>query len=196
MMKEIWIATTNKHKVLEFEKMFSKYDIQVKSILDCDNPIDIEETGTTFEENAVIKANEFSKYLNQVVIADDSGLVIDALNGEPGINSARYLGHDTDYGYKNSVILERLKGKENRDCRFVCAIALAIPNKKTQVFVGTIEGIVHTCIENKNGFGYDPIFYVPELKQCLSQISDEEKNEISHRGVACKKLMEYIENEC
>ncbi len=194
-MKEIWIATTNQHKVSEYEHMFSHYGITVKSINDLQEKIDIVEDGLTFEENALIKAKVLSKLINKAVISDDSGLVIDCLNGEPGIHSARYLGHDTDYTYKNSVIIERLKQVSNRNCRFVCAIALVIPNKVEKVFVGTIEGIVNDKIEAGNGFGYDPIFYVPSIGKCLSQISNEEKNKISHRGKACEELMEYINHE-
>ncbi len=192
MMNEIWIATQNKHKINEFKQMFSKLNIEVKSMLDLDEEIDIEETGSTFEENAIIKAEFLSQFLNKCVIADDSGLVIDALNGEPGIHSARYLGHDTDYMIKNNDLLQRMKNETNRNARFVCAIALATPNKTTEVFVGTFEGEIGTEIKGNHGFGYDPIFYLPKRSCYSAELSDEEKNKISHRGIACQKLMEAL----
>lgn len=191
-MKEIWIATTNKHKVQEFKKMFEKENIEVFSMLDLKEKIEIVENGKSFEENACIKAETLSRYLKRAVIADDSGLEVDAMNKEPGIHSARWLGHDTDYSIKNQEIINRLKGAENRSCRFICAIALARPNHKTEVFSGVIEGMVAEEISGANGFGYDPIFMVPSLNKKLSEISEDEKNLISHRGQACKKLMEYI----
>lgn len=194
-MKEIWIATTNKHKVQEFKRMFEKEGIQVFSMLDLEEKIDIVENGTTFEENACIKAETLSRYLNRAVIADDSGLEVDAMNKEPGIHSARWLGHDTDYSIKNQEIIRRLENAEDRTCRFICAIALARVDYPTQVFKGVIEGVVANEISGTNGFGYDPIFMVPSLNKKLSEISEEEKNRISHRGQACKKLMEYIHEE-
>lgn len=198
MKKEIWIATGNAHKVHEFEKMFLPLGWEVKSLRDLSEPIEIEETGETFEENAKIKAESLCKILNLPVVSDDSGLEIDAMNKEPGVHSARWMGHDTDYRTKNEAILNLMKEveEEKRTCRFVCAIALSIPHHSTQVFTGTIEGHVAHHIVGENGFGYDPIFFVPELNKTLSELSDEEKNAISHRGKACKMLMEYIlENE-
>lgn len=191
-MKEIWIATSNAHKVQEFKRMFDKLNITVHSMLELKEEIEIIENGTTFQENAAIKAETLCQVLNQPVIADDSGLVVDAMNGEPGIHSARWMGHDTDYATKNSEILRLVKDAEDRSCRFVCAIALAKPNEKTEIFTGTIEGQVAFEIKGANGFGYDPIFYVPSLGKNLSEISEEEKNQISHRGNACKKLLEYL----
>ena len=132
-------------------------------------PFDIVEDGTTFQENAAIKADFIRNQCNIMAIADDSGLEIDALNKEPGIHSARYLGHDTDYTYKNTVILERMKGVTNRSARFVSAIALAIPNQETKIFTGVFEGEIHTCIAGGNGFGYDPIFYYPPLGKAFAE---------------------------
>ncbi len=191
-MKEIWIATTNSHKVHEFEQMFEQDCIEVHSLLELENPVEIIENGSTFEENAVIKAKTLCRYLNKPVIADDSGLEVDAMDRQPGIYSARWLGHDTDYTTKNLEILRRVESAADRTCRFVCAIALAQPNLETRVFVGTIEGQVAWTIAGTNGFGYDPIFYVPSLQKNLSEISEEEKNEISHRGQACRLLREYL----
>jgi len=191
-MKEIWIATSNAHKVQEFKRMFDKLNISVHSMLEMEEPVEIIENGTTFEENAAIKAETLCKVLKRPVIADDSGLVVDALNGEPGIHSARWMGHDTDYTTKNNEIIRLVQNAENRSCRFVCAIALAIPDEETKVFTGTIEGQVAESISGKNGFGYDPIFYVPSLEKRLSEISEEQKNQISHRGNACRLLVEYL----
>ena len=138
-----------------------------------------------------------AKHLDIPVISDDSGLVIDALGGAPGIHSARYLGKDTDYKTKNTIILSRLadvKG-EDRSARFVCAMGLVYPNGKEMTFTGTIEGYIHDQIEGPNGFGYDPIFYYPPFGTTTANVSDEMKNSVSHRGNALKKLMEYLDHE-
>lgn len=196
-MKELMIATSNAHKVDEFKKMLEPRGIVVKSLLDLDESFDIEENGTTFEENALIKARSIARHLNMPVISDDSGLVIDALGGAPGIHSARFLGHDTDYTTKNTIILSRLadvKG-EDRSARFVCAIGLVYPDGKELTFTGTIEGYIHDQIEGPNGFGYDPIFYYPPFGTTTANVPDEMKNAVSHRGNALKKLMEYLDHE-
>ena len=196
-MKELMIATSNAHKVEEFKKMLEPKGIVVKSLLDLEEKFEIEENGTTFEENALIKARSIAKHLSIPVISDDSGLVIDALNGEPGVHSARYLGHDTDYKTKNTIILSRMadvKG-EDRSARFVCAMGLVYPDGKEMTFTGTFEGYIHDRIEGPNGFGYDPIFYYPDFGTTSANVSDEMKNSVSHRGNALKKLMEYLEHE-
>lgn len=191
-MNEIWIATSNAHKVQEFKRMFDKLNITVHSMLEMSDSVEIIENGSTFQENAAIKAETLCKVLNQPVIADDSGLVVDALGGEPGIHSARWMGYDTDYTTKNNEIIRLVQGADDRSCRFVCAIALAAPNEETKIFTGTIEGEVAHSIHGENGFGYDPIFYVPSLEKRLSEISEEDKNQISHRGKACRLLVEYL----
>lgn len=196
-MKELMIATSNAHKVEEFKKMLEPRGIVVKSLLDLQEQFDIEENGSTFEENALIKARSIAKHLDIPVISDDSGLVIDALGGAPGIHSARYLGKDTDYKTKNTIILSRLadvKG-EDRSARFVCAMGLVYPDGKEMTFTGTIEGYIHDQIEGPNGFGYDPIFYYPPFGTTTANVSDEMKNSVSHRGNALKKLMEYLDHE-
>ena len=196
-MKELMIATSNAHKVEEFKKMLEPRGIVVKSLLDLEEQFDIEENGSTFEENALIKARSIAKHLDIPVISDDSGLVIDALGGAPGIHSARYLGKDTDYKTKNTIILSRLadvKG-EDRSARFVCAMGLVYPDGKEMTFTGTIEGYIHNQIEGPNGFGYDPIFYYPPFGTTTANVSDEMKNSVSHRGNALKKLMEYLDHE-
>ena len=196
-MKELMIATSNAHKVEEFKKMLEPRGITVKSLLDLNETFEIEENGSTFEENALIKARSIAKHLNMAVISDDSGLVIDALNGEPGIHSARYLGHDTDYTTKNTIILSRLQDVEgaDRSARFVCAIALVKADGTEMTFTGTIEGLIHDKIEGPNGFGYDPIFYYPPFGTTTANVPDEMKNSVSHRGNALKKLMEYLDHE-
>ncbi len=196
-MKELMIATSNAHKVEEFKKMLEPRGIVVKSLLDLEEQFDIEENGTTFEENALIKARSIAKHLDIPVISDDSGLVIDALDGAPGIHSARYLGKDTDYKTKNTIILSRLADVEGeaRSARFVCAMGLVYPDGKEMTFTGTIEGYIHDKIEGPNGFGYDPIFYYPPFGTTTANVSDEMKNSVSHRGNALKKLMEYLDHE-
>ena len=129
------------------------------------------------------------------VISDDSGLEIDALNKEPGVYSARYLGHDTSYEIKNQNLIERVADQADRTCRFVCAIALARPDKPTEVFEGTVEGTVAFAPSGNKGFGYDPIFFYPPLGKTLAEASEEEKNEVSHRGKAMRLLMEYLHHE-
>lgn len=194
-MKSIVIASGNEHKIEEFRAMFKPLGIEVIGMKECGEMEEVQETGATFAENAVIKAEYLMKKLNQPVISDDSGLEIDALNREPGVYSARYLGHDTSYELKNRTLVERMKDKTDRTCRFVCAIALARPEHPTRVFEGIVEGIVARQPEGDHGFGYDPIFYYPPLGRTLAQISEQEKNAISHRGKAMRKLMEFWQHE-
>jgi len=191
-MKKIMIASTNKHKVNEFELMLSPLGYEIHDISEISGFEDVEETGVTFQENAVLKAEHVAKYTDMMVIADDSGIEIESFNWEPGVKSARYLGHDTDYTYKNTVILERMKDETNRYARFVSAIALVIPNEDTKVFTAIFEGEIGTEIRGINGFGYDPIFYLPELGCSSSELSEEEKNKISHRGKALQEVLEYL----
>lgn len=184
------IATKNQGKVNEFRDLFASKGIIVKSLLDYPDVGDIEETGTTFSENAQIKAEEIANKLHIPVIADDSGLSIDYLDGRPGVYSARYAGeHKNDLDNLNKV-LDELMGvpKEKRSAKFHCALALAIPGEKTQIVEGTCEGIISEEPIGDKGFGYDPIFFVPEKGQTMAQLSKDEKNEISHRGNALRKL--------
>lgn len=191
-MRDLFIASANVHKIEEFKHMLEPLGYHIKSINDLPEMIDIEETGTTFEENAIIKAQTITDKFNIPCISDDSGLEIDALNKEPGVQSARYLGHDTSYDIKNEMLLERMKSETNRACRFVCAIALSVPGKNAVVFSDTIEGTVATSIEGNKGFGYDPIVYYEPYKTTLANVSEEMKNSVSHRGKALKKLLEYL----
>ena len=193
-MKEILIATGNAHKVEEFEEMLKPLGYHVKSLKDLKEKIEIEETGTTFEENSLIKAQTLHKALGCAVMADDSGIMIDALDGAPGVYSARFLGEDTSYEVKNRYILDAVKGKE-RGARFVCVIAYVESDGTAHTFRGEVEGEVASDIIGTHGFGYDPIFYYPPYGTTLANVSEEMKNAISHRGKALKKLVAYLEGE-
>ena len=155
----------------------------------------IDENGKSFEENAMIKAEAISKMTGEIVLADDSGLEIDYLNKEPGIYSARYMGEDTSYDIKNQALLDRLDGvpDEKRTARFVCAIAAAMPDGSCEVVRGTMEGIIGHKIAGENGFGYDPIFFLPEYGCTSAELSPEKKNELSHRGEGLKKIRKILE---
>lgn len=193
-MRQVIVATQNQGKVEEIREMLADLEVDVKTMGEIGLDIDIEETGITFEANAIIKAEAIACYTEAVVIADDSGLEIDCLNKEPGVYSARYLGKDTPYEIKNKLILEKLEGipKEERTARFVCAIAMAVKGKETITTVGTIEGYIGYEAAGANGFGYDPIFYVEELGKSTAMLSMEEKNTISHRAKALKAMKEKI----
>lgn len=194
-MNRIIIASGNQHKIEEFQTLFTPFGIQVISMQECGQFEEPQETGTTFAANAVIKAEALCAQLGCAVISDDSGLEIDVLNKEPGVYSARYLGHDTSYEIKNQNLIERVADQADRSCRFVCAIALARPDKPTEVFEGTVEGTVAFAPSGNKGFGYDPIFFYPPLGKTLAEASEEEKNEVSHRGKAMRLLMEYLHHE-
>jgi XTP/dITP diphosphohydrolase len=189
-MKEIVIATKNKGKAKEFEKLFSAHGFQVKTLLDYPEIEEVEETGTTFEENAVLKAEAVSKQLNRAVIGDDSGLIVDALEGRPGIYSARYAGAEKSDEANLVKVLNELNHipDEKRTARFYCALAVAIPGQSTYTVCGTCEGEILKEKRGTNGFGYDPIFYVYEKKRAMAELSSEEKNSISHRAKALEKL--------
>ncbi len=192
---EIVFATGNKDKMREIRQILGGLNADIKSMKEAGVDIDIVEDGTTFEENALIKAREVAKYCkNSVVLADDSGLEIDYLGKEPGIYSARYLGRDTSYTEKNTIILEKLKGvaDEERSARFVCAIAACLPDGKELVVRGTMEGRIGYEIAGENGFGYDPIFFLPEYGKTSAELLPEEKNAVSHRGKALRMMEEKL----
>lgn len=196
-MKEIVIATKNKGKIKDFELLFQPYSITVKSLLDLEEIQEIEETGTTFEENAAIKAETISKLLNKPVIADDSGIEIDALDGAPGVYSARYAGTDKDDEANNQKVLDELKDVafQDRTARFVCVLAIAEPNKPTIFKRGECEGHIGLKAVGANGFGYDPLFYPLGFNKTMAQLTPEEKNQISHRKKALEQLHDWIRNE-
>lgn len=191
MMKTLWIATSNKHKKEEFEAMLGK-DIQVKTFQDLPSTLqeklEIEETGSTFQENALIKAQALYDLVHEDVMADDSGLEVDALDKAPGIYSARFMGEDTSYDIKNQAIINAVKGKE-RNARFICAIAWIEKNGQEHLYQGTMEGFIHDKIEGSHGFGYDPIFYYPPFGTTSANVDPEVKNNASHRHNALMKLM-------
>lgn len=193
-MKKIIFATSNEGKMKEVRSILEDLGMEVLSMKEAGICMDVVEDGTTFEENALIKATEIAKACGEIVLADDSGLEIDFLNKEPGIYSARYLGEDTSYAVKNQNLIDRLEGVEDekRTARFVCAIAAAFPDGTVEVTRGTIEGRIGYEEKGNNGFGYDPIFYVPEYGCTTAELSLEQKNEASHRGKALRLMKEII----
>jgi non-canonical purine NTP pyrophosphatase, rdgB/HAM1 family len=202
-MYKIIFATGNEGKMKEIREIldgltFLGEKVQILSMKEAGIDMDIIEDGTTFEENAMIKARAVAGAAKEaIVLADDSGLVIDYLNGEPGIYSARYLGKDTSYRVKNANLVQRLEGvpDEKRSARFVCAIAAVLPDGRELSTRGTIEGRIGYEEKGLNGFGFDPIFYVPEIGKYTAELSDEDKNRISHRGKALRAMREELEKE-
>ena len=194
-MKKIIFATKNDGKIREIKDILSDLDAELLSLKDVKIDVDIVEDGSTFEENALIKASEISKITGEIVLADDSGLEIDYLNKEPGIYSARYMGEDTSYRIKNQNIMDRLEGvpDEKRTARFVCAIAAVFPTGETLSTRGTIEGRIGYEERGTHGFGYDPIFVVPEYQCSTSELDPEIKNKISHRGKALREMKNKLE---
>ncbi len=194
-MKEVIIATKNAGKAKEFEHIFKPYNVCVKSLLDFEAIDDIVEDGETFEENALIKARAIAKQFNQMVLADDSGLEVDALNGRPGVYSARYAGEGRNDHENILKVLRELEGVSDKDrsARFVCALAIVTPNQEEVVVRGTCEGQILTECVGTEGFGYDPIFYLPQLSKTMAQLPKSEKNVLSHRADAFEKLKPYLE---
>lgn len=193
-MDKIIFATGNEGKMKEARMILEDLGLPVLSLKDAGITADVEENGTTFEENAQIKAKAIMEMTGALVLADDSGLEVDALDKDPGIYSARYMGHDTSYHIKNQNIIDRLKGKvgEERSARFVCAIAAAFPDGRVLITRGTMEGQIGYEEKGENGFGYDPIFYLPEYQCYSAELSLEEKNKLSHRGKALRLMKERL----
>lgn len=194
MKQRLIFATGNQDKMREIREILGDKDYEILSMKEAGIDLDIIEDGSTFEENAMIKAKAVMETTGALTLADDSGLEIDAFGGGPGIYSARYLGTDTSYIEKNKVILEKLKDipEEKRTARFVCAIAAAFPNGQTLTTRGTMEGIMGYEAKGENGFGYDPIFYLPQLEKYSAELSRDEKNSLSHRGEALRKMKEIL----
>lgn len=194
MTDKIVFATGNQGKVREIQAILSDTGFRVYSLKEEGIQIDVEENGTTYEENALIKARAASKQTDAIVMADDSGLEIDYLNKEPGVYSARYLGEDTSYHIKNKNLIERLDGVEDekRTARFVCAIAAVLPDGTELVTRGVIEGRIGYEEKGSGGFGYDPIFYVSEFGCTTAELSAEQKNSVSHRGRALEEMKEQL----
>ena len=193
-MDNIIFATGNEGKMKEVRMILEDLGLPVLSLKDAGITADVEENGTTFEENAQIKAKAIMEMTGALVLADDSGLEVDYLNKEPGVYSARYMGHDTSYHIKNQNIIDRLEGKvgEERSARFVCAIAAAFPDGRVLITRGTMEGQIGYEEKGENGFGYDPIFYLPEYQCYSAELSLEEKNKLSHRGKALRLMKERL----
>lgn len=203
-MDTIIFATGNKNKMIEIRMILADLGCKILSQKEARIQADVVEDGQTFEENALIKATTIAdiarkmpEYKNAVVLADDSGLEIDALNKEPGIYSARYMGEDTSYDIKNQALIDRLEGvpDEKRTARFVCAIAAALPDGSTEVVRGTMEGRIGYEITGENGFGYDPIFYLPQFGCSSAELEPEKKNELSHRGEGLRKMRKVLEEK-
>jgi len=191
---KIVFATGNKGKVKEIQMILADMGLAVTTMKEEGIFIDVEENGSTYEENALIKVREVAKYTDAIVMADDSGLEIDYLNKEPGIYSARYMGEDTSYRIKNNNLIDRLEGvpDKERTARFVCAIAAVLPDGRELTTRGVIEGRIGYEEKGENGFGYDPIFYVPEFGKTTAELTEEEKNKVSHRGRALEKMKEEL----
>lgn len=190
----IIFATGNEGKMREIRMILSDLGLEILSMKEAGVFAEVEENGKTFEENAVIKAKAIAALCDDIVLADDSGLEIDALNKEPGVYSARYMGEDTSYHIKNANLIERLTGvpEEERSARFVCAIAAVLPDGRTFTTYGTIEGRIGHEERGENGFGYDPIFMLPEYGKSTAELSPELKNELSHRGKALRLMKEKL----
>ena len=191
----IIFATKNNGKMKEIREILDGKGYEILSMKEAGIDIDVVEDGTTFEENALIKARTIRDYVKDaIVLSDDSGLEVDYLGGKPGIYSARWQGEDTPYSIKNQNLLNMMEGvpEEDRTARFVCALAAAFPDGTDKVVRGTIEGVVGYESAGENGFGYDPIFFVPEYKCTTAEMTPEQKNEVSHRGKALRLIAEYL----
>ncbi|SIT83506.1 XTP/dITP diphosphatase [Edaphobacillus lindanitolerans] len=191
-MKDVIIATKNRGKAKDFETLLAPYGVRVLTLHDVAEDLDVEETGTTFRENARLKAETVAERLGKIVIADDSGLAVDALDGRPGVYSARFSGE----GATDERNIEKLLGElkkvpdEERTARFICVLAVAGPGLETRFFEGACEGRIMRAPAGDNGFGYDPVFYVPNEERTMAQLSPEEKAAVSHRGAAIRQLEE------
>ena len=194
-MRALLLATTNRHKVEEFRTIFATLPFTLFTLTDIQLDREVEETGTTFLENAELKARTYAQTSGMLSLADDSGLEIDALGGAPGVYSARFAGVDTPYEERFRLILKQLQGlpQHERTARFRCVISIAEPSGFCQSVEGVIEGVIADAPRGTNGFGYDPIFLLPELGKTTAEIAPEHKNRISHRGLAARKAREILE---
>ncbi|WP_035618164.1 XTP/dITP diphosphatase [Lacticigenium naphthae] len=188
--RELLIATTNEGKANEFRPLFESKGIKIKTLKDYPDFPEVEETGFTFEDNALLKAETLSKALNIPVLADDSGLVVDALDGQPGVFSARFAGEEKNDAANNAKLLSELAGIpfDERTAHFHCALALAIPQKKSLIVEGKVEGIILPVPRGENGFGYDSLFFVPNLNKSMAELPKNEKNKYSHRAKAIENM--------
>lgn len=194
-MKKIIFASNNNGKIREVREILKDFDVELMTMKEAGINLDIEENGTTFEENALIKARAVMELTGEITMADDSGLEVDYLDKAPGVYSARFMGHDTSYDIKNKAIIDKLEGvsQDDRSARFVCVIATVFPDGKELTARGTMEGRIAYEPMGENGFGYDPIMYIPQYDRSSAQLTSEEKNKISHRGEALNKMKQMIE---
>lgn len=197
MNEKIVFATGNAGKMREIRMIMEDTGMEIVSMKEIGIDPEIEENGSTFVENAIIKAKAVAAFTDAIVLADDSGLEIDALNKEPGIYSARYMGEETSYHIKNANLIQRLEGvqEEKRTARFVCAIAAVLPDGEVLTTTGTVEGRIGYEEKGTNGFGYDPIFFLPEFGCTSAELTNEQKNEISHRGNALREMKELLQEK-
>ena len=194
-MIKIIFATSNANKISEIKEIINIPNIDIVSMEEEGIKIDIEESGSTYEENALIKARAIAQLRpNEIIMAEDSGLEIDYLHGEPGLYSARYMGHDTPYDKKNKAILDLLKGVERskRTAQYVCSIVAILPDRKELSAMGILKGEIGEREKGVNGFGYDPIFFLPQRGCYMSELTNEEKNMISHRGKALREIINKL----
>lgn len=193
-MRKVIFATSNEGKMKEIREILRDLDIELLSLKDAGLNPEIEENGSTFEANAIIKANAIMELTHEIVLADDSGLEVDYMDKAPGVYSARFMGEDTSYDIKNQFIIDKLATAEDqeRSARFVCAIACAFPDGVVTTRRATIEGSIAKQITGSNGFGYDPIFYVPEYGCTTAEMASDRKNKISHRGKALTAMKEVL----
>lgn len=194
---KILFATSNQNKMKEIRMIMADLDVEILSLKDAGIAVDIVEDGTTFAENAIIKVKALKSYVDNetVILADDSGLVVDALDGEPGVYSARYMGETTSYDIKNANLIERVNASGRpRSARFVCVIAAALPDGRIETREGTMEGEIAMAPAGAGGFGYDPILYLPQYGCTSAELSAEDKNAISHRGSALTQMKEVLKN--
>jgi len=188
----IVLATQNEGKVSEFKVLLKDFGVEIKSLKDFGPVPAVEEDGQTFEDNAVKKAQFTARVLGFPALADDSGLVVKALNDLPGVHSARYAGQDATDEENNLKLLKAMEGVENREAFFMCVIAIAVPSGPALIYEGTCEGVITESLAGEGGFGYDPLFLYPPLNKTFAQMSIEEKNQVSHRG----KAMAEFRDEC
>lgn len=195
-MRELLLATTNLHKLEEYRAIFADIPFQLVSLRDLRLEMDVEETGSTFAENAELKALAYARISGLLSLADDSGLEIDALGGAPGIYSARFAGRETPYTERFRLIEEQLRAvpAAQRSARFRCAITIAEPSGAYRTVEGVIEGVIAEVPRGENGFGYDPIFLVPELGKTTAELPPEQKHRISHRGRAAEKARALLKS--
>ena len=201
-MKKFILASNNVHKIKEIKEMLKGFNFEILSLKEAGINIDVDEDGSTFEENSFKKANEIRKYLlnkgedNFIVMADDSGLEVECLNGAPGIYSARYAGEHGNDAKNNEKLLEVLKdvNEEDRKANFICVIVAVTDKGEKIVAEGKSYGVIVDRVGKDTDFGYDPLFYVPEYKKTFAEMSSEDKNAISHRGRALEKLKEELED--